>query len=507
MSPPAPFGLHCCLARAFRCTLNPRTERFTARCWILPARPFQARRSKSRTWFPAMTSAPPRTARASFQFTNLPFNNYHLTTTAPWISESGAGSGRPFGGASGSEGQSHAQRLHYHGNRGRRPGSAGERSGHAHRHRPGPVRQAAARKPILLAQFAGDAGFAGRLGRFERPVSRARRSRVEFVLRGRPADHRSAKQGLLESDSGGRGAIDGSDRGCAARRIWRQDQPRDRRDHALRPRRHAAARRCHRLLRHVRHLPTAASISRIGGKKLGQFHFGQRPEHRPVSGWAGVRGHARSRQSGEPIRPPRLQALAGRHHQPEPRLHAVLVPDAEFVTTPKTRPPGPDWWSTTEGSAPTDRPVGPTDQRSKIRTFNIAPTWTRLVNPNTVFTFGGFVRQDQYNYYPSDNPFADLTPDLQNETVGQNRRLTNVGVRGNVSYVKAFTTSRRRHVRAHVSHRKETPSESSIPPSTPVCLNADGSPNTDPALTDPSQVHRRAAAQSGFRSAARLLST
>ena len=54
--------------------------------------------------------------------------------------------------------------------------------------------------------------------------------------------------------------------------------------------------------------------------------------------------------------------------------------------------------------------VGPTDQRSKIQTFNIAPTWTRLINPTLVFTLGGFVRHDGYNYYPSDNPFADLGP-------------------------------------------------------------------------------------------------
>lgn len=90
------------------------------------------------------------------------------------------------------------------------------------------------------------------------------------------------------------------------------------------------------------------------------------------------------------------------------------------------------------GLGPNGLPVGPTDQRSKIRTFNIAPTWTRLVNPNTVFTLGAFVRQDQYNYYPSGNPFADLVPDLQSETVGQSRRLTNVGGRADVSYLKGI---------------------------------------------------------------------
>jgi Carboxypeptidase regulatory-like domain/TonB-dependent Receptor Plug Domain len=90
------------------------------------------------------------------------------------------------------------------------------------------------------------------------------------------------------------------------------------------------------------------------------------------------------------------------------------------------------------GLGPNGLPVGPTDQRSKIRTFDIAPTWTHLVSPTTVFTLGAFVRQDQYNYYPSNNPFADFIPDLQSESVGQNRRLTNAGGRANVSYLKGI---------------------------------------------------------------------
>ena len=64
----------------------------------------------------------------------------------------------------------------------------------------------------------------------------------------------------------------------------------------------------------------------------------------------------------------------------------------------------------------TGTPLGPTDQRSQIKTFNIAPTWMHLLNTNTVFTFGAFVRHDQYNYYPSNDPFSDLG-DLQDETV------------------------------------------------------------------------------------------
>jgi len=82
--------------------------------------------------------------------------------------------------------------------------------------------------------------------------------------------------------------------------------------------------------------------------------------------------------------------------------------------------------------------TGATDQVSQIKTFNIAPTWTHLISPTTAFTFGGYVRRDQYNYYPSANPFNDWAPDLQAETVSQNRTLTNAGLRSYLSYVKGI---------------------------------------------------------------------
>jgi len=86
---------------------------------------------------------------------------------------------------------------------------------------------------------------------------------------------------------------------------------------------------------------------------------------------------------------------------------------------------------------PSGNPLGPTDQRSQIKTFNIAPSWTRLLNNNAVFTLGAFVRRDQYNYYPSPNLFDDLSP-IQQEAVGQDRTLTNAGLRSDLSYVKGI---------------------------------------------------------------------
>ncbi|MGB0034970.1 MAG: TonB-dependent receptor [Candidatus Acidiferrales bacterium] len=91
------------------------------------------------------------------------------------------------------------------------------------------------------------------------------------------------------------------------------------------------------------------------------------------------------------------------------------------------------------GRDPNGNVVGPTDQRAKIGTFNVAPTWSHLISPSAVFSLGFFVRRDEFNYYPSGNPFADLGPsDLQQETVTQDRTLTNAGGRASLSYVKGI---------------------------------------------------------------------
>jgi Carboxypeptidase regulatory-like domain/TonB-dependent Receptor Plug Domain len=97
----------------------------------------------------------------------------------------------------------------------------------------------------------------------------------------------------------------------------------------------------------------------------------------------------------------------------------------------------------------TGNPLGATDQRQKIGTFNIAPTWTHVINPSAVLTFGGYVRRDDYNYYPSADPFADFAPDLQGETVSQSRSLTNAGVLANVTYVKGI-----HNVKAGIDYRQ-----------------------------------------------------
>jgi Carboxypeptidase regulatory-like domain len=129
-------------------------------------------------------------------------------------------------------------------------------------------------------------------------------------------------------------------------------------------------------------------------------------------------------------------------------------------------------------------PVGNTDQRSKIGTYNIAPVWTRLLSPTAVFTLGAFVRHDTFNYYPSGNPFADFSP-IQSESIAQKRTLTNAGARSDISYVKGI-----HNIKVGITYEQTFLTENDNfaivnPTLNSPCLDAAGNPQT--GFTDPTQ--------------------
>ena len=132
-------------------------------------------------------------------------------------------------------------------------------------------------------------------------------------------------------------------------------------------------------------------------------------------------------------------------------------------------------------------PVGPTDQRSKIQTFNLAPSWTRLLNNYSVFTLAGWVRRDGYNYFGSDNPFADLgAPSLQRQNVNQERSLLNSGLRTSLSYVRGI-----HNVKGGVSYEQTFLNENDTvgiidPAYNAPCITA-GTLVAVPGFTNPSQ--------------------
>ncbi len=137
-------------------------------------------------------------------------------------------------------------------------------------------------------------------------------------------------------------------------------------------------------------------------------------------------------------------------------------------------------------SSPVFGNVGDADQKSKIETFNIAPSYTRLLNQYSVLNFGTYVRKDSYNYYPSENPLADLgPPNLQRETIGQERTLLNAGVHTDVSYVRGI-----HNIKAGITYQQTILRESDRLAAVDSTLNApclDGSGNAVSGFTDPSQ--------------------
>jgi hypothetical protein len=138
--------------------------------------------------------------------------------------------------------------------------------------------------------------------------------------------------------------------------------------------------------------------------------------------------------------------------------------------------------------------LGNTDERSKIGTFNISPTYTRVVSNNAVFNLGTFVRRDHYNYYPSPNPLADLgPPNLQTSSIAQDRTLTNAGIHSDYTY-----TWQNQNIKAGALYQQTFLNENDSlgvvdPRYNAPCVDANGNPI--PGYSDPSQCPGGAAGQ------------
>src|SRR6202030_2111857 len=138
----------------------------------------------------------------------------------------------------------------------------------------------------------------------------------------------------------------------------------------------------------------------------------------------------------------------------------------------------------------TGAPLPAADQRAQIKTFNIAPVWTRLISTTTLFTFGGFVRQDRFNYYPSGNVFADgtgLIPGGSTATLNQQRKLTNAGLRSDLSYVKGIHNIKAGATFQHTFLTENFNFGITDPVFNAVCLDASANPDPSPTPTNPAQ--------------------
>jgi Carboxypeptidase regulatory-like domain/TonB-dependent Receptor Plug Domain len=138
--------------------------------------------------------------------------------------------------------------------------------------------------------------------------------------------------------------------------------------------------------------------------------------------------------------------------------------------------------------SPTFASIGNTDQRSQIGTFNIAPTYTHVINNDAVFNLTTYIRRDQYHYYPSNNPLADRGPEnLQTSSIAQDRTLANAGAQANVSCVhKAHTL--KIGAEYDSTFLRENDSLGVVDPIYPLsapCVDSTGNPL--PGYSDPSQ--------------------
>jgi hypothetical protein len=148
---------------------------------------------------------------------------------------------------------------------------------------------------------------------------------------------------------------------------------------------------------------------------------------------------------------------------------------------------------------PTFVDVGNTDQHSKIGTFNISPTYTHVISNDSVLNLGAYVRRDDYNYYPSGNPLADLGPaTLQTSSIGQFRTLTNTGVHADYSYVrghhnlKAGAQYEQTFLREHDSLGVVDP----VYPLSAPCMDTNGNPL--PGYSDPYECPGGTAGQNPY---------
>src|SRR6266550_2837106 len=71
------------------------------------------------------------------------------------------------------------------------------------------------------------------------------------------------------------------------------------------------------------------------------------------------------------------------------------------------------------------------DQRQLVHSLNIAPGYVHIFSATTVLSVNPYYRLDNVKYVASPNPFSDQTI-----TFGESRRLNNVGVKADLSYVK-----------------------------------------------------------------------
>jgi hypothetical protein len=129
-----------------------------------------------------------------------------------------------------------------------------------------------------------------------------------------------------------------------------------------------------------------------------------------------------------------------------------------------------------------DQQAARQDQRQQLRSFNIAPGYTHLFTPALLLTANAYFRQDRVSYFPSRDPFSDLPA-----TLGETRRLTNAGLKTDLSYVKGIHNLKIGLQFSHTFLSENFRLGLTDPGFNAVCVDSSGAPVADPAFTNPPQ--------------------
>jgi hypothetical protein len=129
-----------------------------------------------------------------------------------------------------------------------------------------------------------------------------------------------------------------------------------------------------------------------------------------------------------------------------------------------------------------DQDSGGQDQHQTINSFNVAPGYSQVFGTKTLFTANGFVRRDHLTYSPSPDPFAD-----QPATVSQDRTLTNFGLKADVSVTEGAHNIKLGGTIAATRLHEGFTLGLTDPSFNAPCLDANGDPLENPALTSTAQ--------------------
>ncbi len=120
------------------------------------------------------------------------------------------------------------------------------------------------------------------------------------------------------------------------------------------------------------------------------------------------------------------------------------------------------------------------DQRQQLKSFNVATGYVHQFSSNALLTAGMFIRQDRVGYYPSTDLFVD-----QPATLSQHRRLTNAGIKADISYVKGIHNLKAGVQFMHTFLSEQFQTGLTDPLYNAVCADLNGAPVQASGITDP----------------------